>query len=190
VDVSERAGWWTRRRIAVAAAASLLAVLAAAALTFDSRARSYAPLEISATGSSDRGRVQPLGISSALNGHFLVHPGTREFEYGLVNNGRWAIVVDGFDAVPATPGEFSVERVVLNKTSPHERVLPRKGWRIRIPPHGGGASVSITYRLRCVDQPRGSFSLPALALRAHYRYLHFFERSQDIPYYDAMTLAC
>jgi hypothetical protein len=190
VEARSQPAWLSPRRVAFAVAATLFVALAAIALGLFLWARSYTPLALSATASSIRGRVPALsgqGFSSTQ--HYLLRPGTREVEYGLVNDGRWAIEVDRLSAVPAAPGEFTVQRVVANAFSIHERPLPTRGWQFRIGPHDG-AGVGITFRLRCVVQPRGTFSLPVIALRVHYRYLRVFERTQDVPLHDAMTLAC
>ena len=76
--------------------------------------------------------------ADGLGSHYLLHPESVTVEYGLVNEGRWSIDLDGIAAVPAAPGMFSVKRVVLNARSGRERALPARNWKIRVRPRPRG----------------------------------------------------
>jgi hypothetical protein len=51
-------------------------------------------------------------------------------------------------------------------------------------------SFTVTFRGRCVGQPAGTFSPPVTQMRVHYRYLHVFARSQEIPIVAPLVLSC
>src|SRR5262245_60339002 len=180
----------SRRALWLAALGVLLAAPVGTAIALLVWIRSYTPLHISGGGVSGPATEVPADDSSFVDWRiFLVRPGVQGLQFYLDEDGRWPVTLDGIEIGPSPQGDHFVPRTVQLQTSDGKLEPPMsEGWTQRVGRHDL-TPLYVRFNVDCRGLPHGSFT-PVTQLRVHYRYLRFFKRTQTIPLYDHLTLAC
>src|SRR5262249_33267216 len=123
---------------------------------------------------------------------YVVHPGPVTIRVDVSINGRWPIRLEGLSLAPAPEGMF-VKRIAIRRDPQAlaTRPLPLAGWSVPLGGHTHwGQEFTVTFHARCDGLPRGTYAPPVTHVKFRYRYLRYFTRTQEVPLWAPMVLAC